>query len=125
VFIISLILVSIFLVSSMLVSLLIRNQAFALIIGTILVYVSNNADTTSFVVPLAKIFPGYGPMLLNLFANYTPTGPLPNIRNHLFSGSFDLASGLQSIVPDMAMFLIFVGILCVLSYIVFIRSDVS
>jgi len=125
VFFISLILISIFLVGSMLISLLIKNQAFALIIGTILVYISNYIYTADFVISMAHVFPEYGNSIINLVINFTPTGPLVNIRNYLFTESISIISASQYIFPEIVKFLFFIIILCVLCYIIFIRSDVA
>lgn len=125
VFFISLILIAIFLVGSMLISLLVKNQAFAMILSTLLLYMSNNLNTANFALPLASIFPEHEYVIYNILVNATPTGPLTSIRDYLFNGSISLLNATQLIFPELVKFLLFVVIGCVLCYIIFIRSDIS
>jgi len=125
VFFISLVMVSIFLFGSMLMSLLIKNQAFSLIMGTILVYLSNYLCTADFVISMARVFPEYENSIASFVINFTPTGPLVNIRDYLFNDSISIIMALQYILPDILKFFIFVAFLSIFCYIIFIRSDVA
>lgn len=125
VFIITLVLISIFLAGSMLISLLIKDQAFALILGTILVFISDNLVTTNICLPLANLFPQYRDIIIDSIGNLTPTGPLINIRNALFNSPLGFGHVVQLIFPDLAKLLIFIIIGFILCYIVFVRSDIS
>ncbi len=125
IFFISLILISIFLVGSILLSLLIKNQAFALIMGTILVYLSNYVYKADFVLSIARVFPEYGNSIMSFIYNFAPTGPLIDIRNYLFNDSISITMAIQYVFPDLFKFFIFVFILIVFCYVVFIRCDVS
>ncbi len=123
VFIFSMILISIFLAISVLLSILIKSQAFAIIMGAIVVYLSNTIEIYSGII--ARFFPGRELYVHDLITSLTPTSRLLSVRNNLFDSSCSAWDSFQMVLPDMLKFLLYVVILCIASYIVFIRRDVD
>ena len=123
VFLFSLIVLAIYLSWAILLSLLIKNQAFAMIIGSILVYIAYLVPTMNFALVVSNLFPGKEQIVYNLLVSVTPGNYFPGVRSNLFNSSNSIFSSLQLILPDMAQFLLYSIVAIVLSYIIFIRGD--
>lgn len=125
VFILSLLLISVFLVGSMLISLVVKDQTFALILGTVLVYLSLYLNTADFVLSVASLFPEYGRTIIDISMNFTPAGLLESVRDYLFMKPGGFIDTLLSILPDVLKFVFLFLILSICCYVIFIRSDVA
>jgi ABC-2 type transport system permease protein len=123
IFFIAMIYVSIFLCTSMLISLIVRDQAFAMVLSVVAVYVSEIMWHKDVAANIDSLFPGNG--LGSLFINISPRGILNQIRPVFFEYSCGAFDAFQHIIPDLVKFLIFVAIALVSSYIIFIRRDLS
>lgn len=125
VFVFSTILISIFLTTSMLISILVKSPAFAMILGTLLVYISHLMSSSNLALPLSRMFPDKGGYIRDVITNMSPTGLLKPIRSNLFDSSISMIQSFQLVLPDMLGFVLFVLIACVLSYITFTMRDIS
>ena len=123
VLLLSMIIVSIFLSVSVLISLMVRNQAFAMILSVIVLYISSFAQTEGFSGVLCNMLPEYGDFIHKWIINSAPTGFLVAMKNNLFNSSITAIDSLVLVIPDIAKFSLFAIIACILSYIVFVRSD--
>ncbi len=121
VFVFALTTMAVFVSLSILVSLLIRNQTFALIIGSLIVYLFYNLEGYARVI--GNLFPGKEVVVQNFVVGLTPIGYLLSIRNNLFDSSHGLTESFTAVLPDLVKFLLYVAVACVFCYIVFMRRD--
>jgi ABC-2 type transport system permease protein len=121
IFIFSMTMISIFVSMAILLSLLIRNQTFALIFSTIILYLFDNMEGYAHLI--SGIFPEKDIIVRDLLVGLTPTGSLMSIRNNLFISSRNILDSFQVVLPDLIKFLLYVTIACVVSYIIFVRRD--
>jgi ABC-2 type transport system permease protein len=123
IFLFAMTMMSIFVSIAILLSLLIRNQTFALITGTLVLYLFDNMEGYAQII--SKMFPENDVIVRNFLVGLTPTGSQMSIRNNLFDSSLDVLDSFQAVLPDLLKFLLFVAVVCVASYIVFVRRDES
>jgi ABC-2 type transport system permease protein len=116
--------VLVFLALSMLVALIVRNQAFAMILSTVCVLISDNMPLYNIADYLEAIFPGQG--LKDLCYHLSPHGLISfSVQEALMNTSINAVNAFSSILPQLAQLLAYATVFLGLSYIVFVRSDIS
>jgi ABC-2 type transport system permease protein len=116
--------VFVFLSLSVLISLIVKDQAFAMILSTVAVYLSDNMYTYNIADYLNSIFPGYG--LKSLCIDLSPHGLVSlRIQNNLMDTSLGAFDAFMVVLPQFTQLLVYACIFLALSYIIFIRSDLS
>lgn len=123
VFIFALVYIMIFLSVSMLISILIRDQTFAMILSILTVYFSLITSFESISGYLNNIFPSYG--FGTLLGNFSPLNILHHAQPLIMNIGVSPDVAFFSVLPDFINMLIYVSICLVLSYIVFIKRDIS
>jgi ABC-2 type transport system permease protein len=126
VFLYAMTIIAIYVTISMLISLLVKKQAFALVIGTLVLYVFQSIGTTSFVDPVSNLFPENSLMIRDLINSLTPSSTsihFLSIENYLFNSSYEILDSLQLVLPDLARFWLYSALAIIFSYIIFIRRD--
>jgi len=123
VFLFIMIFVGAFLSVSVLISLLVRDQAFAMILSTFTVYFSMITYLPDVASNINYIFPGYG--LDSLFISMSPGSIVQNAQFNLMDTSLDAFSAFINLLPCLGRMSLYAVIGLVLSYIVFVRSDIS
>jgi ABC-2 type transport system permease protein len=123
VFLFIMVFVGVFLSLSVLISLLVRDQAFAMILSTLTVYISLVLDFPDVSSNLNNILPGYG--LDNLISGISLYGILWRAQPVLMNTGSSAYDAFISIFPDFIKLLLFAVIALVISYIVFLRRDIS
>lgn len=115
--------VLVFLSLSMLISLLIRDQAFSMIISILTVYISMNGSDISH--NLNNLFPGSG--LGQLVVSLSPYSMLwdGGVQNRFMNTSLGAWDAFLGVLPDFVRLSLIVVVTLVLSYIIFVRSDIS
>lgn len=108
----------------MLISLLVSDQAFAMILSTLTVYISYEF-TTLVSYNLDRIFPVYG--LGGMLARFSPYSMLweGGVQNRFMNTGIGAWEAFMEILPDFTRLLLVVIIVLVLSYIIFVRRDIS
>jgi ABC-2 type transport system permease protein len=125
VFIFAVIYVLFFLSLSMLISILVKNQAFALILGVITIYISETMNVYNFAWDFSALFPGDRDYVTNVILSLSPDTMIWSLYHTMFNGSLVFFDALMLIVPDIEELLLFTLIVCIISYIVFIKGDVT
>ena len=115
--------VTVFLSVSMFMSILIRAQSFAMILSFFTVLISDLMYNASFALNLDNLFPGHG--IGQLCVYLSPAGSLYGILMTFFNTSIGATDAFILIIPDILKFLIYAAIATLLSYILFIRRDIS
>jgi len=122
-FIFVLIYIGVFLSLSLLVSLLVRDQAIAMVISVVFVYFSEVLVGQSISRNLSNILPGLG--LEGLLSGLSPKS-VATQAHLVFAHSWnDAYSAFFKILPGMEKLLLFMVIGMILSYIVFVKRDIS
>lgn len=123
VFLFIMVFVGAFLSVSVLISLLVRDQAFAMILSTFTVYVSMITYLPDVASNVNYIIPGYS--LDSLFLSISPGRIIQNAQVSLMNTSLDAVSAFINVMPYLERMLLYAVVGLVLSYIVFVRSDIS
>lgn len=123
VFIFSMVYMSVFLSISVLISLLVKNQAFAMVLSTLTVYASVNVCFPNITSCLEQLLPGFG--LRKLGLSISPYNVLIQLQDRLMDTSIGAYDAFLEILPDVFRLLVYVVIMVVLSYVIFVRSDIS
>lgn len=123
IFVFSLAYVMLFLSISMLISLLVREQAFAMIISFLTIVISNLMYTANIVLNIDNVIPGFD--LGNLCSILSPEGTIYRIGSIFVNESPVPQESFTVILPEIYQFLIFAIIITFISYIIFIRRDIS
>jgi len=121
--------VMIFLLLSMLMSILVRSQAFALILGMLITYISQTLISSNFAGTLPIIISrGDSRPLESAIASLSPDSVI-NVNSAFFRALFDPSMGVVNVVSsyeaDIVRILIFFGVSLALCYIAFIRRDIA
>lgn len=121
--------VMIFLLLSMLMSILVRSQAFALILGMLITYISKTLISSNFAGTLPIIISrGDSRPLESAIASLSPDSVI-NVNSDFFRALFDPSMGVVNVVSsyeaDIVRILIFFGVSLALCYIAFIRRDIA
>jgi ABC-2 type transport system permease protein len=129
VLLLSIVYVMIFLILSMLISIIVKSQAFALILSVLLTYVSQTINSWSFAGFLSTIISGRPDESLRaMIASMSPDS-LMSANNSFFRTLVDPTNSMMSVIAsyeaDIIRLLVFLVISVVLCYIVFIRSDIA
>ncbi len=122
-FVFVLVYISVFLSFSMLISLIVRDQAVAMILSLVAVYISWLSYKSYMARNLSDLFPGNG--IEGLIKSLFPEGILNYVQPVLMDTSTGASDAFVNILPDVGKLLLFVVIGLVLSYIVFVKRDVS
>lgn len=124
VFLFSMAFVMVFLSLSVLISLLVWDQAFAMVLSTLVVYLSYNF-TVAVSYNLNNIFPGY--RIGSVLSGFSPYSLLweGGVQSALMDTSLGAWDAFQNVLPDFVKLLLFVIVVLVLSYISFVRRDIS
>jgi len=130
IFALSVINVMIFIVFSMLISLIVRDQAFALIscviIKTILNMIPNVNVTGNIYYLLTNDISIKDDQIIRFISELSPQGiSLVLTNSNFFNPSISLWASINSMGFEIARLFLYMIILIVLSYIVFIRSDIA
>ncbi len=125
VFVFSIIYIMFFLALSMLISLLVKSQAFAMILGLITLYISETMNVYNFAWNVSSFFPGDREYTTNLILSLSPDSMLWSLYYTIFKPYLDFISAFMSIIPFIGELLLFIAIACISSYIIFIRGDVT
>ena len=127
IFAFSIILIAIFMAISMFMATLIKNQVFAIVMSTIVLYVSVNIENLA--KPFSKMMFPVSDMqemqIYSLIINSTPTGYLQHLKDNIFNISINALDTFQLVLPDLFKFALFLVIACVFSYILFMVRDIS
>lgn len=114
--------VLVFLTMSMLIALLVKDQAFALIISAICAFVSDNMVNFSYY--LDTIFPNTG--LTDLSTNLSPQGLISfRVQDALMNTMDNSLDAFASVVPQLIQLVVYALVFMTLSYIIFLRRDIS
>lgn len=115
--------IGVFLSLSLFISLLVKDQAIAMIISVLLVYFSEVLTGQDISSNLNNIFPGLG---LEGFLSGLSPKMVANQAHTVFAHSWnDAYTAFLQILPGMEKLLIIIVIGMVLSYIVFVKRDIS
>jgi ABC-2 type transport system permease protein len=127
IFMFSIILIAIFMAISMFMATLIKNQAFAMVMSTIILYISVNIEYLA--KPFSKMMFPVNDLqethVYNLIIGSTPTSYLQPLKDNIFNISINALDAFQLVLPDMIKFALFLVIACVFSYISFMMRDIS
>jgi ABC-2 type transport system permease protein len=115
--------VAVFLSISILISLIVRDQAFAMIISVLTVYISEIMTYPDIGSNLNNIFPGSG--LDSLITGLSPRVIEMKMQPVFLDPSWAAFDAFVNILPDLSKLLVFAVIALVLSYVVFMRRDIS
>jgi ABC-2 type transport system permease protein len=114
----------VFLSISILISLLVRDQAFAMILSTLTVYITKIMYLPDIANNLNNIFPGYG--LNKLCVDLSPESTLWwQVQPKFMNTSVGALDAFLSILPEFGKLLLYIIIALSLSYIVFVWRDIS
>jgi ABC-2 type transport system permease protein len=124
IFIYAMAFVMVFLSMSMLFSLLIKDQAFAMILSTIMVYVSYKYTTTVY-NNLNNIFPGNG--ITGVLASLSPYSMMwqGGVQEHFMNTSLGAYDAFLTILPDFFKLLLITIVIMSINYIIFVRKDLT
>lgn len=116
--------VLVFLSLSMLFSLLVKDQAFALVLSTLAVYISNRFSTTVS-NNLNNIFPDSG--IAGLIASFSPYSMLweGGVQSRFMDTSLEAFDAFMGILPEFGRLLLIVVVIMVLNYALFVRRDIA
>ena len=107
----------------MLVSLLVRNQALAMVLSVIIVYISIELVYSNILENIGNILPGLG--LSDTLSDISPMS-VANQAHLVFMHSWnDAYTAFLDVLPGMEKLLLMIVIGMVLSYIVFVKRDIS
>jgi ABC-2 type transport system permease protein len=123
VFVFALVNVAMFLTFSMLLSIIVRDQAFAMILSVLAVYISEIVTYRTISSTLNNIIPGFG--FDKLLPGLSPSGILLKVQPLLMDPQVGAYDAFLNSLPDLIILLIYAVIAMVLSYIVFVRRDIS
>lgn len=123
VFLFIIVFVGAFLSVSVLISLLVKDQAFAMILSTFTVYASMITYLPDVAANLDLIFPGYG--LDSLSFSISPGKIIQDAQMSFMGTNLDVFSAFINVLPYLGRMLLYAVIGLLLSYIVFVRSDIS
>lgn len=112
----------VFLSLSMFISLIIRDQAFAMILSTLMVYFSLFFAISKLSV-LDKIIPGLN--LGSLMMNMSLYTIVLNVQRSLMNTDSSAYQAFQSVVSNFVTLLLFVAAVMIINYIIFIWKDIS
>lgn len=115
--------VSVFLAISMLISIIVRDQAFAMILSTLTVYISEIMPYPDVSININNILPGHN--LANTIIGLSPVGIMRQVQPLLMDTSSGAVDAFLSILPDISKLLVYVVVAMFLSYIIFLKRDVS
>lgn len=115
--------VSVFLSVSMLISVIVRDQAFAMILSVVTVYVSKIMPYPDIAVNINNVLPGYG--LTSLIIGLSPVGIMNQAQPVFMDASAGAADAFVGVLPDLFKLLVYVVVAVFLCYIVFLWRDVS
>lgn len=124
VFIFSIIYVLLFLSLSLLISIILRDQAFAMILSLIALYISYLMNNKVFAWDLSSILPGDRDFITNQIMSLSPDGMLLSVNSYIIKASIDPNSIIPFIVPYAGKLMLCAVIVIIISYILFIRRDV-
>lgn len=119
----SIVYVMVFLSLSMLISIIIKDQAFAMLLGFTLLYISDLMRSVDFAMNLSTLLGNDG--IYDKLVYLSPSGSLWAVQQKLFENTSGLMDVISSIFPDVLKFLICVIVACFLSYSLFNRSDIA
>jgi ABC-2 type transport system permease protein len=124
VFLFVMVFVLVFLSLSMFFSLLVRDQAFAMILSTLTVYVSYHFSTTVS-NNLNNIMPGNG--ITGFLASYSPYSLLweGGVQQKFMDTNLGASDAFLAILPDFTRLLLMVIVIMAINYIIFVRRDIS
>jgi ABC-2 type transport system permease protein len=123
IFILILLYIGVFLSLSLLVSILVRNQALAMVLSVIIVYISEQFVLSNVLENLDNILPGLG--LSDILTDISPKS-VANQAHLIFMHSWnDANTAFFDVLPGMQKLLLMIIIGMVLSYIVFVKRDIS
>ena len=122
VFVFAVVYVLFFFSLAMLISLLVRDQAFALILSLISMYVFGLLEDSVFVTQLSGVLPGG---YVTSLASMSPNNIFFSLFTKIFSGSMSTGSAFALAIPFIGKLLMYSLIACVASYIIFIRRDIT
>ncbi|AFC99474.1 ABC-type transport system involved in multi-copper enzyme maturation, permease component [Methanocella conradii HZ254] len=125
VFLFAIIYVMFFLALSMLISILVKSQAFAMILGLMALYISEMMNVYEFAWNLSSLFPGDRGYTTNLILSLSPDTMLWSLYLTIFKPSLDFFSALALAIPSIEELSLFIAVACISSYIVFTRRDVT
>lgn len=123
VFIFVMVFVGAFLAVSVLISLLVQDQAFAMILSAFTIYLSTVTYLPDVASNINYILPGYG--LNSLFIGMSPGSVVQNAQFHMMNVNLGALEAFLTVMPEMEIMLVYVIIALVLSYIIFMRRDIS
>lgn len=114
--------VMIFLAFSALISLIVKNQAYAMTLGIIVLYVSEVASTTNVALPVSRILNDAS--LERTIMSLSPYYGLYTVEKTLFNSIYSIDIALDTVIPVLQLFAFYIIIAFVLSYVVFLRKDI-
>ncbi len=122
---VALVYVLVFLTMSMLISLVVRNQAFALILSAVFLYAVEEMGMLGQYLDMA--LPGHG-----FYAFFVKLSPkdliafgMDSVQNRLMDTSSGAVDAFMSTLPELSQLLVYVAILLGLGYVIFTRRDIS
>ncbi len=122
----SLVYVMVFLSLSMLISIIVRNQAMALILGVIVLSLSHLVPDAGFSWNISLILGIKNTEISNIISHLSPDGlSLALVDSTIFDPAIGIWSALQSTSSELITLILYMVIAIILNYIIFIRSDIS
>jgi ABC-2 type transport system permease protein len=122
VFVFSVVFVLFFFSLAMLISLLVRDQAFALILSLIFMFIFGLMQDSVFVIQLSGILPG---SFVASLVSLSPNNMFLSLFTEVFGGSISSGNAFALAVPFIVKLLVGSLIACTVSYIVFLRRDIT
>jgi ABC-2 type transport system permease protein len=123
VFIFSIIYITFFLILSACISIIVKNQAFAMILSLITLYVSDLMHNYVFAQDISTIIGNNN--MTEIVISLSPSGMVLSLFSQIFYNWTGIYNALSIAFPYIVKLLLYTAIACIISYILFIRSDVS
>jgi len=125
IFVLSIVFILFFFLLSMFISLVVRNQAFAMILSLIPVYLSNMVCSSVYASDMTAALP-FGGYIAGLVASVSPTDMMYSLIYGVFRiSSPDVVNTFMIAVPVIVKLLGLSFVICILCYIIFIRRDIT
>lgn len=121
----SLIFITFFIVLSMLMGILVKNQAFSLLLSFIAVFLSDMIRTTSFAGNISLLFWMDRYHVEHVIRGLSPHGIITNFKNPFLEPSLSMSAAMNYVEPEIFRLIIFLLVVLVLCYIAFMRRDIA
>ncbi len=109
----------------MLIGILVKNQAFSLLLSFIAVYLSDTIRMTSFAGNISLLFWIDRVHVEQMIRGLSPHGIMSNFKNIFLEPSLSMSTAMNYVEPEVFRLIIFLLAVLVLCYIAFIKRDIA